>query len=107
MDIDAGLAFIHRYHPRMPFSGSQDLKNLLIKAAALAATTLLVKCVKGPIREKEAACTYLKLLKDWLTFHKSEPNFNELVHNILGIAISSQHLYFCSRIIEKGVRRAY
>lgn len=103
LDHATGLAFIQRYSSKMPFNGSPELRQLLIKAAALAASIFLSKNVKQPINTRQQCFTYLIILKDWLNLHKNDPNFNQLVHSILGLAISSQHLYYCSKIIEKGV----
>uniref|UniRef100_A0A336M5S8 CSON011249 protein n=1 Tax=Culicoides sonorensis TaxID=179676 RepID=A0A336M5S8_CULSO len=102
-DFDTGFSFVKRYSPKQPFNGSAEIKQLLVNAAAHVASILLTKAVKSPIKNKENCVTYLNILGNWLNLHKHEREFNELVHEILSLAISSQHLYYCAKIIEKGI----
>ncbi|XP_063704793.1 uncharacterized protein LOC134834156 [Culicoides brevitarsis] len=101
---DNAKEFIKRYTSKTPppFPCSAEMKANLRKAAAVVASILLAKTIKEPIHgAKEKVVTYLTVLREWLTLHQHAENLKELVHNVLAGAISSQHLYYCSKIIER------
>lgn len=105
MSLKEGLEFIRRNKPKKDHesSSTSEINKFLVRACEVANSLFLSIAVATPLTTKDDSVTYLHILSEWMTLKKASANFSYLLREVFGLAVSSQHLYYCAQIIERGM----